>query len=79
MIKRAKKILFTIENGERKLNGSSLFLDAGDALKKGQVQLNLFRGPESFVIEKLQKLDTLKMTPLEALNYLNKLQKELKD
>ncbi len=77
VIKRAKKILFNIENGERKLNGSSLFLDAGDALKKGQVQLNLFRGPESFVIEKLQQLDTLKMTPLEALNYLNKLQKEL--
>ncbi len=79
VIKRAKKILFNIENGERKLNGSSFFPDAGNTLKKGQVQLNLFRGPESFVIEKLQKLDTLKITPLEALNYLNKLQKELKD
>lgn len=77
VIKRAKKILFNIENGERKLNGSSFFPDAGNTLKKGQVQLNLFRGPESFVIEKLQKLDTLKITPLEALNYLNKLQKEL--
>ena len=77
VIKRAKKILFNIENRERKLNGSSFFPDAGNTLKKGQVQFNLFRGPESFVIEKLQKLDTLKITPLEALNYLNNLQGEI--
>ncbi|MBU4462420.1 MAG: DNA mismatch repair protein MutS, partial [Proteobacteria bacterium] len=77
VINRAKKILFNIENRESKLNGSYLFPDANSSVKKGQVQLNLFRQPESFVIEKLQKLDTLKMTPLEALNYLHKLQKGL--
>lgn len=77
VIKRAKKILFNIENRECLLNGASFFPAADNNLKKGQVQLNLFRRPESFVIDKLQKLDILKMTPLEALNYLHKLQKEL--
>ncbi|MDI6686946.1 MAG: DNA mismatch repair protein MutS [Desulfobacterales bacterium] len=77
VINRAKNILFNIENRESKLNESNLFSNKNNSVKKGQVQLNLFRRPESFVIEKLQKLDTLKMTPLEALNYLNKLQEEI--
>ncbi|MCK4465723.1 MAG: DNA mismatch repair protein MutS, partial [Bacteroidales bacterium] len=69
VIKRAKKILFNIENRQCQLNGASYFPTEGNNVKKGQVQLNLFRRPESFVIDKLQKLDTLKITPLEALNY----------
>jgi len=79
VVSRSKKILFNIENKERRLNGSCIFQKTDNSLKERQEQLNLFRGPESFVIEKLKKLDTLKITPLEALNYLNKLQKELHD
>jgi len=79
VVNRSKKILFNIENKERRLNGSCIFQKTDNSLKERQEQLNLFRGPESFVIEKLKKLDTLKITPLEALNYLNKLQKELHD
>ena len=83
VIKRAKKILYNIENRENKLNGASIPPDrrqAGimDDYDKQQVQLNLFRQPETFVIEKLQQLDISKITPIEALNCLNELKEKLK-
>ncbi|MBW2598379.1 MAG: hypothetical protein JRC55_07290, partial [Deltaproteobacteria bacterium] len=52
--------------------------EAGDGLTKGQVQLNLFSRPDQFVIEKLQKLDISKMTPLDALNCLDELKEKAK-
>jgi DNA mismatch repair protein MutS len=83
VIKRAKKILYNIENRENKLNGASIPPDRRQASimddhDKRQVQLNLFRQPETFVIEKLQQLDISKTTPIEALNYLNELKEKLK-
>ena len=52
---------------------------AGEGIApKTQVQLNLFRRPDHLVIEKLQKLDISKMTPLEALNCLNELHEKAK-
>ena len=42
------------------------------------MQLNLFSRADHFIIEKLQKLDISKMTPLDALNYLNELQEKSK-
>ncbi len=85
VIKRAKKILYNIENRENKLNGSSIPPDRGqasimdhDSPENKQLQLNLFRQPETFVIEKLQQLDISKTTPIEALNYLNELKEKLK-
>ncbi len=86
VITRAKKILSKIEKGEHTLNGSPVFGVREDIQKNGQVQLNLFRKPENYVpeyvpkyvpeylIDKLQKLDISKMTPLDALNCLNELQ-----
>ncbi|MBW1834437.1 MAG: DNA mismatch repair protein MutS, partial [Deltaproteobacteria bacterium] len=58
VIKRAKKILYNIENRENKLNGFSIQPDKRQASIMGdhdkqQVQLNLFRQPETFIIEKL--------------------------
>jgi len=47
--------------------------------KNGHVQLELFRRPEQAVIEKLQKLDISKMTPLDALNHLNELMERARD
>ncbi|PQP35857.1 DNA mismatch repair protein MutS [Desulfobacteraceae bacterium SEEP-SAG9] len=73
IVKRAKNILFKIENGDRTLNHSPFFTEGEVAPKNGHVQLELFRRPEQVVIEKLQKLDISKMTPLDALNYLNEL------
>lgn len=78
VIMRAKKILFNIENGEHNLIGSPVLTEEINDSKKEQVQLNLFRKPDQFVIEKLQKLDISKMTPLDALNYLNELQEKAK-
>ncbi len=48
-----------------------------DSPENKQVQLNLFRQPETFIIEKLQQLDISKTTPIEALNYLNELKEKL--
>jgi len=86
VIKRAKKILYNIENRENKLNGASIppdrrqasIMDDHDSPENNQVQLNLFRQPETFVIEKLQQLDISKTTPIKALNYLNELKEKLK-
>ena len=78
VIQRAKKILYHIENSEQGI-ASSPVLAAGEGVApKAQVQLNLFRRPEHLVIEKLQKLDISKMTPLEALNYLDELYEKVK-
>ncbi|MDL1969238.1 MAG: DNA mismatch repair protein MutS, partial [Deltaproteobacteria bacterium] len=82
VIKRAKKILYNIENRENELNDSSIQPNRrqagiiGDHDKK-QVQLNLFRQPETFLIEKLRQLDISKTTPVEALNYLNELKENI--
>lgn len=78
VIRRAKKILYDIENDEYGLKGAfALPEDSNDSGKK-QVQLHLFSRPDHFIIEKLQKLDISKMTPLDALNYLNELQEKSK-
>jgi DNA mismatch repair protein MutS len=52
--------------------------DDKDVVTKGQIQLNLFSSPDQFVIEKLQKLDISKMTPLDALNCLDELKEKAK-
>ena len=78
VITRAKKILFNIENGEHNIIGSPVLTEELNDSTKDQVQLNLFRKPDQFVIEKLQKLDLSKMTPLDALNCLNELQEKAK-
>ncbi len=78
VITRAKKILFNIENGEHNLIGSPVLTEESNDSIKEQVQLNLFRKPDQFVIEKLQKLDISKMTPIDALNCLNELQEKAK-
>ena len=78
VIKRAKKILFNIENGEYSMKSPAFLSENIDALQKRQLQLNLFSKPDQFVIEKLQKLDISKMTPLDALNCLNELKEKAK-
>jgi DNA mismatch repair protein MutS len=49
-----------------------------DASGKKHVQLHLFSRPDHIIIDKLQKLDISKMTPLDALNCLNELQEKSK-
>ncbi len=78
VIGRAKKILYHIENSEQGIAGSKVLAAGEGVAPEAQVQLNLFRRPEHLVIEKLQKLDISKMTPLEALNCLDELHEKAK-
>ncbi len=79
VIKRAKKILFNIENKKYSLNDSSIIDEDETISKKGYQQLDLFRKTNHLLIEKLQRLDISKMTPLDALNCLNELQEKAKN
>jgi DNA mismatch repair protein MutS len=78
VIERSKKILYSIEKGEYATGSSSFFVNADEASKQGPVQLDLFSKPESTVINRLSKIDISRMTPLEALNFLNELQQDIK-
>ncbi|MFC1812074.1 DNA mismatch repair protein MutS [Thermodesulfobacteriota bacterium] len=79
VIVRAKKILYDIENSEHSLTGSSFPGRGADAPGKGYEQLHLFRKPDHRIIDKLKKVDISKLTPLEALNFLNELQDKTKN
>jgi DNA mismatch repair protein MutS len=78
VIKRSKKILYSIEKGEYASRSSSFVVSADETPKQGPVQLDLFSKPENAVINRLIKTDISRMTPLEALNFLNELQQDIK-
>jgi DNA mismatch repair protein MutS len=78
VIGRAKKILYNIEQGEYDSIGSACLIREEKDLARGPVQLDLFRKPENPVLDKLSKADIARMTPLEALNFLNELQEKLR-
>jgi DNA mismatch repair protein MutS len=76
VIRRSKKILYRVENKDQDLTEA---LSDKETVKAGPQQMDLFGKKDHFFVEKLSKLDISKMTPLEALNYLNALQDEAKD
>ncbi len=76
VIDRSKKILYRIENQEQDLADS--FSDQKES-SKGAVQMELFKNRARFFVDTLTKLDISKMTPLEALNYLNALREKAKN
>jgi len=79
VILRAKKILSNIERGEHNLDGTPIFADGVKPGHRGaDRQLELFRRPEHAVIDRLQRLDLSKMTPLDAMISLNELQEKAK-
>ena len=78
VIGRAKKILYNIEQGEYDSIGSPCLIREEKDVSRGPVQLDLFQKPENPVLDKLSKADISRMTPLEALNFLNELQEKLK-
>jgi DNA mismatch repair protein MutS len=77
VIKRAKRILYNIEQGESD-GGIDKREIAVQATRRGPVQMDLFHKPESKVVKRLNQADISRMTPLEALNFLNELQEEAK-
>ncbi|MBT7087301.1 MAG: DNA mismatch repair protein MutS [Desulfobacterales bacterium] len=78
IIKRSKKVLSKIENGEQNIGNMSTGETDKTSFKNGQEQLLLFRKPDEIIIDKLKKLDLTKMTPIDALNYLNDLKEKAK-
>ena len=79
VVQRAKEILFEIENDENKLKNASFFMQEKDPHDKAHEQLALFRKPDQWVIDRLHQLDISKMTPLDALNFLNELKEKAED
>ena len=76
VINRSKKILYRIENKEQDLTDALSDKETG---KNAPQQMGLFGKKDHFFVEKLSKLDISKMTPLEALNYLNELRDRARD
>jgi DNA mismatch repair protein MutS len=76
VINRSKKILYRIENKEQDLTDALSDKETG---KNAPQQMGLFGKKDHFFVEKLSKLDISKMTPLEALNYLNQLRDKARD
>jgi DNA mismatch repair protein MutS len=71
VIARAKKILYRIENAGEHLPGR---IAPAGGIAPAPVQLDLFRGAQAKALDRLREIDISKMTPLEALNCLSRLQ-----
>ena len=78
VIQRAKRILYKIEQGEYNSGGLPGMISGDQATARAPVQLDLFSKAENRLIEKLVQTDISRMTPLEALNFLNDFQQKLK-
>jgi DNA mismatch repair protein MutS len=78
VIKRAKKILYNIEQGEFAAGEIAVRAIRDEKTRQGPIQLDLFHQAESRLIKKLNQEDISRMTPLEALNFLNELQQDAK-
>ncbi len=79
VVRRAKKILFRIENGASPAEAVEGAEAPPSAVRSGPRQLDLFSRPRRRVAERLKKVDLSRMTPLDALNLLNELQEMLKE
>ncbi len=79
VLKRAKKILSNIEQGGHDPDGSPVITRGEAESKPGEQQLKLFRKSDDVIAAELNRLDISKMTPLDALNYLDHLQEIIKN
>lgn len=79
VIMRAKKILARIDDTGHGVSDLLLVSDGKTTSKTIHKQLELFQRPEKYVMSKLENLDITKITPLDALNYLDELKQKIKD
>ncbi|MCJ7773553.1 MAG: DNA mismatch repair protein MutS, partial [Desulfobacterales bacterium] len=79
VLKRAKNILSQIELGDHQIRHVSPMSEDDTHRINGHTQLDMFRDREIKFIRKLQEVDISKMTPLDALNFLNELTQKAKD
>lgn len=73
VIRRSKKILLQIETGNNGVKGLAAGTQKAGKETAAPVQMDMFCSVEKQVMDKLQCLDIARMTPLEALNYLDEL------
>ncbi len=79
VINRAKEVLANIEKDEHNINGSPAIAGTTQMEAAGHIQLALFQKPEFSLIKSLVGLDLTRLTPLEAMNHLDKLQAKAKE
>jgi DNA mismatch repair protein MutS len=75
VIERAREILKNLESGEFEGEGQPRLAKSRKAPAKASPQLSLFGAADDPLRMKLKELDIALMTPLEAINHLNELQK----
>ncbi len=73
VIRRSKEILATVEKSGHGTGCAAKTVGEGGP-KAGQVQLDLFQGPEQEIIDRLRRMDISRTTPMEALNLLSEWQ-----
>jgi DNA mismatch repair protein MutS len=78
VLHRAKKILHSIEHGEHISARVPRMEYESAAALHGPKQLDLFEKAENNILMRLANVDLSKMTPLDALNFLNELQEKAK-
>jgi DNA mismatch repair protein MutS len=79
VVKRAKKILAAIESGDHPVGTATAAVAAPQRGSQQARQLTLFPSRGSAVHAMLNRLDITRLTPLEALNCLNRLCELAKD
>lgn len=80
VIQRARIILNNLEAATLDVNGKPKFAPLKTAQDNKQpAQLKLFLSKQDMVIEEIKKLETSRMSPLEALNKLDELKQKLEE
>ncbi len=79
VIRHARKVLTSLENGDHHLGARTGGKGGGGGAARGGVQLQLFAPPEKALLDRLRRLDIARMTPLEALNRLNELHEQARE
>ena len=80
VIQRARVILDNLEAATLDINGKPKFAPLNAAqTKKEPAQLRLFASKQDAIIEEIKRLDTTRISPIEALNKLDELKKKLED
>ncbi|MDM8515995.1 DNA mismatch repair protein MutS [Desulfobacterales bacterium HSG16] len=78
VVKKAKNVLADIEENTFDFNKLSINSQQGTLKTSGQspIQLDLFGGHDTFLIDELKNLDITSMTPIDAINRLSELQEK---
>ena len=76
VIERSKGILDRVENSAAGKGFDHLWTIAGKMKTPEPVQMDLFRSPDSILLQKIESIDIDRTTPLEALEILQSLQEK---